>query len=162
MKSLIVDLRNNPGGVLDGVCGVLDQVLPEGLIVYTEDKYGNRQEYHSSAEHSLGLPLAVLINGHSASASEIFAGAVKDYAYGTLIGTKTFGKGIVQQIVSLRDGSAVKVTTSRYFTPNGNNIHGIGVEPDVLLELEYLGDEKKGYDPMLDNQVKEALRILKQ
>lgn len=161
MKALIIDLRDNPGGVLDGVCEVLDQVLPEGLIVYTEDKYGKRQEYHSSADNSLGLPLAVLINGKSASAAEIFAGAVKDYAYGTLIGTKTFGKGIVQQIVSLRDGSAVKVTTSRYFTPKGNYIHGIGIEPDVELELEYLGDEEKVYDPMLDNQVKEALRILK-
>lgn len=160
MKALVVDLRNNPGGVLDGVCGVLDQILPEGLLVYTEDKAGERKEYFSTGDRSLNLPLAVLINEYSASASEVFAGAVKDFEYGTLIGTTTFGKGIVQQLYSMQDGSGVKITVSRYFTPAGNNIHEIGIEPDIELEYEYAGDEDAEYDPMLDNQVKKALEVL--
>ncbi|MCI8280330.1 MAG: S41 family peptidase [Lachnospiraceae bacterium] len=161
MTSLIVDVRGNPGGVLDGVCEVLDMVLPEGLLVYTEDKYGNRTDYTSTEEEYLNLPIAVLVDKDSASASEIFAGAIKDHDYGTLIGTRTFGKGIVQQIVPLIDGSAVKVTTARYFTPNGNNIHEVGIEPDIELEYEYLGAEEEAYDPMKDNQVQKALEVLK-
>ena len=136
MKSMIVDLRDNPGGVLQTVCEMLDKLLPKGLIVYTEDKYGNRSDYESD-EACMDIPMAVLINGNSASASEIFAGAVKDYEYGTLIGTKTFGKGIVQTIIPLSDGSAVKVTMAKYFTPKGNYIHGVGIEPDIELEYKY-------------------------
>ncbi len=119
MKSMIVDLRDNPGGVLQSVCDMLDKLLPEGLLVYTEDKYGNRSDYKSD-DSCMDIPLAVLINGNSASASEIFAGAIKDYKYGTLIGATTFGKGIVQTIIPLNDGSAIKLTMAKYFTPKGN------------------------------------------
>ncbi len=161
MTALIVDVRDNPGGVLDAVCDVLDQILPEGLLVYTEDKYGEREEYNASGESYLDMPLAVLVNGNSASASEVFAGAIKDYAYGTLIGTKTFGKGIVQSIIGLGDGSAAKVTIAKYFTPKGNYIHKVGIEPDITLEYEYLEPEDTEYDPMHDNQVQKALEVLK-
>ncbi len=160
MTALIVDVRDNPGGVLDAVCDVLDQILPEGLLVYTEDKYGEREEYNASGESYLDMPLAVLVNGNSASASEVFAGAIKDYAYGTLIGTKTFGKGIVQSIIGLGDGSAAKVTIAKYFTPKGNYIHKVGIEPDITLEYEYLEPEDTEYDPMHDNQVQKALEVL--
>ncbi len=159
MVSMIVDLRDNPGGVLNGVCEMLDLLLPKGLIVYTEDKYGNRSDYESDAD-CLEIPLAVLINGNSASASEIFAGAVKDYEYGTLIGTKTFGKGIVQTIIPLSDGSAVKMTMAKYFTPKGNYIHGVGIEPDIELEYEYQEKDDTEYNPMHDNQVQKALEVL--
>lgn len=161
MKSLVIDLRDNPGGRLDVVVSILDSILPDGMIVYTEDKYGNRSEYKSRDGKELGIPLVVLVNENSASASEIFAGAVKDYQYGTIVGTTTFGKGIVQIILPLSDGSAVKITTSRYYTPNGNYIHGVGIEPDVELEYDYLGDPKQDYDIMQDNQVLKALELLK-
>lgn len=160
MVSMIVDLRDNPGGVLQAVCDMLDQILPEGLVVYTEDKYGNRSDYKSDAE-CMNIPMAVLINENSASASEIFAGAIKDYDYGTLIGTTTFGKGIVQSIIPLDDGSALKVTMAKYFTPKGNYIHGVGISPDIELEYEYQGqDGEKEYDPMHDNQILKALEVL--
>ena len=135
MEALIVDLRNNGGGLVSSVCAILDRLLPEGLIVYTEDKYGNREEEFSDAENYFDKPMAVLVNGNSASASEIFAGAIKDYGIGTLVGTTTYGKGIVQKIYPLSDGTAVKLTVSKYYTPNGNNIHGTGIEPDVTVEL---------------------------
>ncbi len=140
MKKLIVDLRDNGGGLVDVTCAILDRLLPEGLIVYTEDKYGNRQEERSDAENYFDGGLAVLVNGNSASASEIFAGAVKDYGVGTLIGTKTFGKGIVQSLFPLPDGSAVKITVSRYYTPAGNNIHEVGITPDIVVEA---GEDRK-------------------
>lgn len=159
MKSMIVDLRNNPGGILQTVCAMLDEILPEGLVVYTEDKYGHRSDYKSDAS-CLELPLAVLINENSASASEIFAGAIKDYEYGTLIGTTTFGKGIVQTIVPLEDGSAVKVTMAKYFTPKGNYIHDVGIQPDIELEYEYQSQDDETYNPMHDNQVLKALETL--
>ena len=129
-------------------------------MVYTQDKYGKRQNYSSDEETKMDYPLAVLMNGNSASASEILAGAIRDFEYGTLIGTKTFGKGIVQTIVTLEDGDAVKLTTAKYFTPNGENIHGTGIEPDVELEFEYLGDVNAGYDEMQDNQVQKAIEVL--
>lgn len=160
MTAMIVDVRDNPGGVLDAVCDVLDQILPEGLLVYTEDKNGKREEYTASEETYLDIPLAVLINGNSASASEIFAGAIKDYDYGTLIGTTSFGKGIVQSIIGLGDGSAAKVTIAKYFTPKGNYIHGVGIEPDIQLEYEYQEPEETVYNPMHDNQVLKALEVL--
>lgn len=161
MESLIIDLRDNPGGRLDVVADILDMILPEGMIVYTEDKYGNRSEYKSTNAEKLDLPLVVLVNENSASASEIFAGAIKDYEYGTILGTTTFGKGIVQVLLPLSDGSAVKITTAKYFTPNGNYIHGVGIEPDVELEYEYLGSEDEDYNIMNDNQVLKALELLK-
>lgn len=161
MTSLIVDLRDNPGGVLDAVNKILDQILPEGIIVYTEDKNGSRTDYTSDGDTYMDIPLAVLINENSASASEIFAGAIKDYEYGILIGTTTFGKGIVQQIIPLRDKSAAKVTIARYFTPKGNYIHEVGIEPDIRLEYDYLGPEDEEYDIMQDNQVLKALEVLR-
>lgn len=135
MKKLVVDLRDNPGGLLTAVCGVLRQILPEGLIVYTEDKNGKREEETCDGKSELDMPLAVLVNGNSASASEIFAGAVKDYGIGTIVGTTTYGKGVVQTIQPLTDGSAVKITIAKYFTPKGNDINKKGITPDVEAEL---------------------------
>lgn len=154
MEGLIVDLRDNPGGLLSSVCTMLDEMLPEGLIVYTEDKNGTREEEYSDDEHQFTKPLAVLINGSSASASEIYAGAIKDYGMGTIIGTQSFGKGIVQRIVELGDGSALKLTISNYFTPNGNNIHKIGIEPDIVVELNS--------DTEDDEQLNKAIEVLTQ
>ena len=133
MKKLVVDLRDNPGGLLTAVCGVLRQILPEGLIVYTEDKNGKREEETCDGKNELDM--AVLVNGNSASASEIFAGVVKDYGIGTIVGTTTYGKGVVQTIQPLTDGSAVKITIAKYFTPKGNDINKKGITPDVEAEL---------------------------
>ena len=152
MKNLTIDLRNNGGGLVDVTCNILDQLLPEGLIVYTEDKNGERQEEYSDAEHYFDGKMAVLVNGNSASASEIFAGAIKDYGVGTLIGTQTFGKGIVQSLFPLSDGSAIKITVSRYYTPAGNNIHGVGITPDIILERDMESEE--------DNQLQKAIEVL--
>ena len=160
MTSMIVDLRDNPGGLIDSVTEILDQILPKGVTVWTEDKNGNKKEYQSDAA-CMKLPMVVLINENSASSSEIFAGAIRDYEYGTLIGTKTFGKGIVQSIRKLADGSAIKLTTAKYFTPNGENIHGEGIEPDIELEYEYLDSDATEYDPMNDNQILKAIEVLK-
>jgi len=160
MEKLIIDLRDNPGGMLDSVCEILDYILPEGLIVYTEDKYGNRQEQFSDEERSLDYPMAVLINGNSASCSEIFAGAVRDYDYGVLIGTTTYGKGVVQSVRPLSDKSAIKLTTARYFTPKGENIHGTGIAPDIELEYHYGGDLEGEFDYTKDNQIARAVREL--
>lgn len=162
MEKIIIDLRDNPGGMLDSVTEVMDYILPEGLIVYVEDKYGNRQEETSDAEQYLDMPVAVLINGNSASCSEIFAGAIRDYDYGVLIGTTTFGKGVVQTVRPLSDNSAIKLTTAKYFTPKGENIHGTGIEPDIELEYKYTGKREAGavYDYTKDNQVKRALKEL--
>lgn len=134
MEKLIVDLRNNPGGLLSSVCDILDDVLPEGLIVYTEDKYGNRKEYSSEGNPLVDCEIAVLVNGYSASASEIFAGAVQDYGLGPIIGQKTYGKGVVQNTYTLSDGSAFKLTVQKYFTPKGQDINGNGIMPDILIE----------------------------
>lgn len=158
MTSLVVDLRNNPGGGLSVVAQILDTILPEGMIVYHEDKNGYREEFKSDEEHKIEIPLAVLVNGNSASASEIFAGAVKDYGIGTLIGTTTFGKGIVQQMVDLGDGSAMKVTISKYYTPKGVCIHGTGIEPDIEMEFDAEAYEKDE----TDNQLQKAVEILQQ
>lgn len=159
MKGMILDLRGNPGGSLDAVVEVARALLPEGLIVYTEDRNGKRKEYTCDGSKELDVPLVVLINSNSASASEILAGAIKDYGIGTLLGTTTFGKGIVQQPISLGDGSAVKLTVSSYFTPNGINIHGTGIEPDEVCEFDgerYYSDEK------YDNQLERAKEIVRE
>ena len=131
MERLVIDLRDNPGGLLTSVCDILREILPEGLIVYTEDKYGNREEETCDGKHQLDMPLAVLVNENSASASEIFAGAVQDHGVGTIVGTTTYGKGVVQELRQLSDGSAVKLTVSNYYTPNGNSINKVGIKPDV-------------------------------
>ncbi len=135
MKGLVIDVRSNPGGVLSVVVDILDEIVPKGLIVYTEDKSGKRRDYNGSNSSELDVPLAVLVNGSSASASEIFAGAIQDYGKGAIIGTKTFGKGIVQTVQPLSDGSAVKFTIAKYYTPKGQDIHGKGVMPDKVVEL---------------------------
>lgn len=152
MKGLILDLRANPGGNLSTVTEIARQLLPEGLIVYTEDREGNRTEYSCDGAREFKQPLVVLINGYSASASEILAGAIKDYGTGTLLGTTTYGKGIVQRVLSMSDGTALKLTVSTYFTPKGNNIHGIGIEPDEVYEF----DGEQYYDNGYDNQLERA------
>lgn len=153
-KGLILDLRGNPGGSLPVVVDIARMILPKGLIVYTEDKYGERDEYTCDGQNELNLPLVVLVNGNSASASEILAGAIKDYGKGTLIGTTTFGKGIVQRVMPLSDGTALKLTISAYYTPNGNNIHGVGIEPDIECEF----DSDAYYEEDVDNQLQRAIQ----
>ena len=162
MKSLVVDLRNNPGGRLETVVDMLDRLLPDKLIVYQEDKNGKREEEYGSDKQQFDKPLAVLINGNSASASEIFAGAIQDYGTGTLIGTTSFGKGIVQSIIPLNDGTAVKVTVSKYFTPKGRNIHGTGIEPDIKVELDPKASNKVVIDYEDDTQLQKAVSVLKE
>ena len=159
MKSMIVDVRSNPGGLITSVVDILDQILPEGTVVYTEDKYGKRENYTSDS-NCLKLPIAVLVNENSASASEIFAGAIKDYNYGTLIGVKTFGKGIVQTVYPLEDGDAIKITTAKYYTPNGNYIHKVGITPDIEVEYNYSGPKDEKYDKKYDNQLQKAIEVL--
>lgn len=159
-KGLVIDIRNNPGGLLDTVVDMLKRMLPSGMIVYTEDKYGNRDEYKGDGKEEFKKPLAVLINGNSASASEIFAGAIQDYKKGTLVGTTSFGKGIVQSILPLNDGTAIKVTVSKYYTPKGRNIHKIGITPDVTVELKDSLRQKVIIDKSEDNQLQKALQIL--
>ena len=156
MEKMIVDLRDNPGGNLSTVCEMLDLILPEGTIVYTEDKNQVREVITSDDKNQMQIPMAVLINGNSASASEIFAGAIQDYKMGTLIGTTTYGKGIVQNIYSLGDGTSLKLTTSEYFTPNGRNIHGIGIKPDIEVKYEYDAE-----NPTADNQLQAAIKHLR-
>lgn len=152
MQRLIIDLRDNPGGLLTSVCDILNTILPKGLIVYTEDKYGKREEELCDGKTPIDIPLAILVNGNSASASEIFAGAVKDHQVGTIVGTTTYGKGVVQTVKDLGDGSALKLTISNYYTPNGININGVGIEPDEEVELKENGEE--------DNQLQKAMEVL--
>lgn len=135
MKAVIFDLRDNPGGLYNIVCQILDDLLPEGTIVYTKDKY-DKEEKQTSDASCLDMPMVVLQNENSASASEIFAGAIQDFKAGTIVGTQSFGKGIVQTILPLTDGSAVKLTIEKYYTPSGKNIHGTGITPDVKVEAE--------------------------
>ncbi len=164
MKGLVIDLRNNGGGSLGTVVEMLDRMLPEGMIVYTTDREGVNHEYASSAEESFDKPLAVLINENSASASEVFAGAIQDYETGVLVGTTSFGKGIVQSLMELEelnDGSAIKLTTSKYFTPKGRNIHGTGIEPDVEVPLAEGLEKMVVIEKKDDNQLQEALNVVK-
>lgn len=151
MKGLVIDIRNNPGGLLDTVVGMLKYMLPDGLIVYTEDKQGNRKEYKGQDNDEFNLPLAVIVNGNSASASEIFAGAIQDYGKGTIIGTQTYGKGIVQTVKPLTDGSAIKFTIAKYFTPKGQDIHGKGVTPDMVVEYDTDADVDTQFDAAIKN-----------
>ena len=161
MEALIIDLRYNTGGIFESCINILDELLPKGVLVYTENRNGERAYEYSDEEHQVKLPMAVLINEDSASASEIFAGAIRDYEWGTLIGTTTFGKGLVQQTFSLRDGSAFKLTVERYFTPSGDNIQEKGIDPDIKLEYDYSGDpEATEYDYGCDNQVQKAIELL--
>lgn len=153
MKGMVVDLRSNPGGSLSIVSQMLDLLLPEGTIVSTRTKDGKKEVLTSDEEHQFTKPMAVLVDGYSASASEIFAGAIQDYGLGPIVGTTTYGKGIVQQIVDLGDGTSIKLTIAEYFTPKGRNIHKKGIEPDV--KVEYTKSEE---EPDADNQLDAALQ----
>lgn len=147
-KGLIIDVRNNPGGYLTTVNKIADMLVPKGIITYLEDKNGNK-EYHYSDENAYGKPLVLLVNGNSASASEVLSGAVKDFKVGKLVGENTFGKGIVQNMYTLSDGSGVKVTIAKYFTPNGICIHGKGILPDYVIK----NDEKSDKDLQLEKAI---------
>ena len=160
MKAVIYDLRFNGGGLVDSVTGILDDILPAGTTVYMEDKNGERTTYTSDDEKQINMPMVVLTSGNTASAAEIFAGAIRDFDYGTLIGTKTFGKGIVQTTVPLSDGSAIKVTMATYYTPSGECIHKTGITPDIELEYQFLGGDDETYDESLDNQIQKGLEVL--
>jgi carboxyl-terminal processing protease len=135
MKGLILDLRNNPGGLLSVVNYITDILVPEGIIVYTEDRYGNQTKTPSNEEH-IEVPLLVLVNGNSASASEVLSGAVRDHGVGELVGTTTFGKGLVQNIYTLKDNSALRITIAKYYTPSGVCIQDIGLEPDFEIDMD--------------------------
>lgn len=160
MQAVIYDLRFNGGGLVTSVTSILDDILPEGTTVYMEDKNGERQTYTSDAENFLDYPTVVLTSDNTASAAEIFAGAVRDFDYGTLIGTKTFGKGIVQTNIPLTDGSAVKITMATYYTPSGECIHEKGITPDVELAYEFLGGDDDSYDVTFDNQIQKGVEVL--
>lgn len=186
MKSLIFDIRNNPGGILDSVVEMIAYVLPDdrmgGMLVYTEDRNGNGDKYYTENgqirckrydgrktygfpkedNHQIDLPIVVLVNENSASASEIFAGSMKDYEWATLVGTTTFGKGIVQNLIPLGDGTAIKLTTSHYFTPSGFGLHKKGIEPDVEIELAEEQKKKVTIEVEEDDQLQKALEVLKE
>lgn len=157
MEQLIVDLRSNPGGNLDTVVDILDLMLPEGTVVSMKDKQGEETVYDSDEENQFDKPVAVLVNGYSASASEIYAGAMQDYGLGTIVGTQTYGKGVVQKLFDLKDGTCLKLTIAEYFTPSGRSINGEGVTPDVVVEYEQ--DEQ---NPEYDNQLQKAMEVVSQ
>ena len=163
MDKLIIDLRDNFGGNFEAACDALDEILPAGLMIYTEDRYGQREEINGTDEEVLDIPIAVLVNGNSASASEVFAGELKDRGVATLVGTQTFGKGIVQSVYQMVDGSGFQITTQKYFTSGGYSVQDEGgVAPDVEIEYEYSGDLSGDYDYLQDNQVKKAMEILEE
>ncbi|MCR5631949.1 MAG: S41 family peptidase [Eubacterium sp.] len=170
-KGMIVDLRGNPGGSLNAVIEMLDYIVDDnaqaegakspGMLLEIKDKNDNvMDDYVCSDGHSVDIPMVVLVNGNSASASEIFSGCVKDYGIATVMGTKTYGKGIVQSIIPLKDGSAIKVTIAKYFLPSGADIHKVGVEPDVEVELAESLKNKANVELKDDNQVQEAIKKL--
>ncbi len=137
MTGLILDLRDNGGGLLTTCLTMVSRMIPDGqLIVYTEDKNGNRTEYNSDSDDEINVPIVILVNENTASASEILTGCLKDYDLAQVVGETTYGKGIVQNIISLGDGTAIKMTVSQYFTPLGNNIHKVGVEPDAAVNVD--------------------------
>lgn len=159
MKALVIDLRNNGGGNVDTVCSIADELLPEGPIVYTEYK-GKEREAERSDAACLELPMSVLVNERSASASEILAGALQDYGVAKIVGTQSFGKGIVQSVIDLKDGTALKITTAKYYTPNGNDIHEIGITPDVEIDLpeDVKNQVEISYEE--DVQLQKAIEVL--
>lgn len=163
MKKLIIDLRDNPGGILTEVCDIADDLLPEGVITYIEDKNGERKYYNSDA-NSIDIPLVVLINGNSASASEVLTGALEDYGKAVIVGETSYGKGIVQNVYSFSDGSGISMTSAKYYTPNGICIHDKGIEPDVKIDA---GEEyKNSYITLTEHekdiQLQKALEIIRE
>lgn len=185
MERMLLDLRGNPGGTLDSVVEILAYMLPEdkqeGMLLYTSDKdekgdryfskngklqfesdYGvGNSSYPKEDVHELNIPIAVLVNGNSASAAEVLTGAIMDYDWGTVVGTKTFGKGIVQNVIPLGDGTAIKLTTSHYYTPSGFDLHQVGLTPDVEVELDEELKKQAIVKLEEDNQVEKALEVLK-
>lgn len=161
MKKLIIDLRDNPGGEVTTVVSMADYILEDGgRILTVASREGTEEAYDAEDGHSLDIPMAILVNGNSASASEVFTGAMKDYGVATIVGTKTFGKGIVQTLIPLSDGSAIKLTTDHYYTPDGHDIHEKGIEPDVTVELSEEAAREVVIPVELDNQLQEAVKIL--
>ncbi|WP_367567873.1 S41 family peptidase [Lacrimispora sp.] len=177
MEKMIIDLRNNPGGVVDAVVSMVDYILPDDLVIegdqnlvrtkknktlllYMADKNGEGEQYYASDGHKVDVPMAVLVNGQSASASEVFSGALKAYDKAELVGTKTFGKGIVQTLFPLDQGTAIKMTVAHYYTPSGLDLHGKGLEPDVEVELDEELKTKIKIEPEEDNQLQEAIKAL--
>ena len=155
-------LRNNPGGEVTTVVSMADYILKDGgRILTVANKKGTEETYDAEDGHSLEIPMVVLVNGNSASASEVFTGAMKDYGVATIVGTKTFGKGIVQTLMPLSDGSAIKLTTDHYYTPNGNDIHGKGIEPDLEVELDEEAAQEVVIPEEKDNQLQKAVEVVK-
>lgn len=160
VRGMVIDLRDNPGGLLTSVVDIADELLPKGRVIYTEDRAGNVSSYYSSDDH-WDIPLVVMVNGNSASASEILAASIQDYDRGQVVGTTSYGKGIVQLMLTYPDGAGMQYTESRYFTPSGRSIHGVGVEPDVVIELDDDYDASvRGVNIENDNQLEEALKVL--
>lgn len=157
IKALVLDLRNNPGGDVDVVTAIANEIIPEGLVFYMEDSDGKRTEYTADGKDAIEIPLVVLVNGNSASASEILTGAVQDSGCGTVVGTQTYGKGVVQSVYSLMDGTAVKLTIANYYTRGGNNINKVGITPDIEVELDAEQYLKDG----TDTQLQQAISTLK-
>ncbi len=160
MTSLVLDLRNNPGGLVDSAVAMLDRLLPPGLLVYTEDKNGVREEEYAEDDTELTIPIVILMNGQSASASEIFAGAMQDYGAAVIMGEQSYGKGIVQIVAGLYDNSGIKLTISEYFTPLGNKVHGIGITPDVEVVLNEDLQQLVTIPKDDDNQIQSAITYL--
>lgn len=162
MEGLVIDLRDNPGGLVDSAVAMLDRILPKGLVVYTEDKNGHREEEYAKDKLELKVPLVLLMNQNSASASEIFAGAVQDFEKGKVVGTQSYGKGIVQIVAYVNDGSGIKFTVSQYFTPKGKAVHEVGITPDVEVELDEELKTLSEIPKEKDNQLQEAIKVLKE
>lgn len=160
IEGLIIDLRDNPGGLVDECLEIADALMGKGVIVYIEDRNGNRQ-YHRSDSSKVDMPFVILVNGGSASASEILTAGVKDSGEGTIIGTQTFGKGIIQRILPLEDGGGIELTIAQYFSPEGKTIHEVGIEPDIIIEIEDDMLEDGVLTRENDPQLKKALEILK-
>ncbi len=159
MKGLMLDLRGNPGGTVESVTEIAEYLIPEGLVFYMQYPDGSRKDYSVDGSNYIQLPIAVLVNNNSASASEILASAIQESGAGTVIGTQTYGKGVVQTMYPLRDKTAVKLTVSEYFTRNGNSINGVGVTPDRVVEYD---EDSYNEEKNLDNQMEEAIRVLQE